>query len=126
MARFYVLVSMSLLVTGPVSNAVGVESFLQRRVNRSGESVSLSPRLGVESEVIPHILRLRGGTYLEPTRFSDPRASQRVHGTFGLDVRLFPWSVFGLAEDGTTWRAAGVIDWSERYLGWGASVGIWH
>ena len=126
LARFYVLLSASVLITGPVRNAVGVESFLQRRVNRSGEQVSLSPRLGVESEVIPHWLRLRGGSYLEPTRFQTSSAAARLHGTFGLDVRLFPWTVFGLFEEGTSWRAGGVVDGSQRYLGWGATIGVWH
>jgi hypothetical protein len=125
LARFYVLLSAALLVTGPVDQGVGVESFLQQRVNRSGEQVSLSPRLGVESEAVPHWLRLRTGVYSEPTRFSIATSARRLHATFGADVRLFPWSVFGLFRQGTSWRLSGVIDAAPRYLGWGASVGIW-
>jgi hypothetical protein len=125
MARFYVLLSAALLITGPVDEGVGVESFLQQRVNRSGEYVSLSPRLGVESEVVPHWLRLRTGVYSEPTRFSTATSARRLHSTFGLDVRLFPWSVFGVFRQGTTWRLSGVIDAAPRYLGWGLSIGVW-
>jgi hypothetical protein len=126
LARFYVLASASLVIVGPVDSGVGVESFLQRRVNRSGAHGSLSPRFGLESEVVPHYLKVRGGTYLEPTRFSTPEAAPRLHGTFGLDARLFPWSVFGLVSAGTCWRAGAVIDAAPRYLGWGVSLGVWH
>jgi hypothetical protein len=126
LARFYVLISASLVVVGPVSRGVGVESFLQRRVNRSGEHGSLSPRLGMESEIVPHYLEVRAGTYLEPTRFSTPNAAARLHATFGFDARLVPWSVFGLLPKDTCWRAGAVIDAAPRYLGWGASLGVWH
>lgn len=124
MQRFYVLVSGSLLVTGPVTNGVGVESFLQRRVDRSGEHATFSPRLGVESEVIPHWLKLRAGSYGEPTRFA--RGSPRLHGTFGFDLKLFPWTVFGLFDDTTEWRVSSAVDGAARYFGWGLSAGVWH
>lgn len=126
MRRFYFLISASLDVIGPVDNAVGVQSFLEQTVNRSGESVSYSPRLGVETEVVPHRVKLRAGSYLEPTRFDTAQAHARVHGTFGFDVKLFPWTVFGLFDDGTEWRAAGAIDDAARYFGWSAAIGVWH
>jgi hypothetical protein len=126
MARFYVLVSVSARITGPVDNAVGVESFLQRRVNRSGEKASVSPRLGVESEVVPHWLRLRAGTYLEPSRFQNERVAPRLHATFGFDARVFPWTVFGALSEGTSWYLSAALDAAPRYVSWGASVGIWH
>jgi hypothetical protein len=126
MARFYVLVSVSARVTGPVENAVGVESFLQRRVNRSGENATVSPRLGVESEVVPHWLRLRAGTYLEPTRFQNERVAPRLHATFGFDARVLPWTVFGALSEGTSWYLSAALDAAPRYVSWGASIGIWH
>ena len=122
--RFYVLVSTSLLVTGPAKDSVGVESFLQRRVDRSGEHVTLSPRLGVESEIVPAWLKLRAGTYGEPSRFAAGAA--RLHGTMGFELKLFPWTVFGLFDDGTEWRISGALDGAKRYFGWGASLGVWH
>jgi hypothetical protein len=79
----------------------------------------------VEGEAIPGYLVLRGGTYYEPSRFRDP-AGPRVHGTFGLDVRIpIVWSVFGLLEDDNTFRVGGAIDGALRYFGWGVSAGIW-
>lgn len=124
MARFYVLLSAQVLITGPVDNAVGVESFLERVVNRSGQVTTYSPRMALETEIIPGWLKVRGGAYFEPTRFSTSKG--RWHGTGGLGLRLFPWDVFGLFDEDTVWRAGGAIDASQRYFGWSASVGVWH
>ncbi|MFO0572316.1 MAG: hypothetical protein U0263_42240 [Polyangiaceae bacterium] len=123
--RFYVLVSSSLLVTGPVKDAVGVESFIERRVQRSGQKATFTPRLGVESEVVPRWLKLRAGSYGEPTRFSSRGARARLHGTVGFEQKLFPWTVFGLFDDGTEWRLSGALDGARRYLSWGVSLGVW-
>jgi hypothetical protein len=124
--RFHVLLTTSLLVTGPVQNAVGVESFLERRVQRSGESISLSPRAAVETELVPHWTRIRVGSYFEPTRFATNVNGARPHFTAGLDQKLFPWTVFGLFEDGTSWRIGGALDAARDYFGWGLAVGVWH
>jgi hypothetical protein len=124
MRRPYLLVSTSLVVLGTLQDAVGVESFLERVVARSGETISYSPRLGAESEFVPNILKLRAGVYGEPSRFTT--GHPRLHGTFGFDVRLFPWTVFGLFDDDAFWRLSGSVDASSRYLGWGVSVGVWH
>ncbi len=124
MARFYVLLSAQLLITGPLPNAVGVESFLEQKVNRSGQRATYSPRAALETELIPGWLKIRGGAYFEPTRFASSKG--RWHGTGGLGLKLFPWSIFGLFDDDTVWRASGAIDASARYFGWSASVGVWH
>ncbi len=124
--RRYVLVSMSLLVQGPVENGVGVESFLQRTVDRSGQSVTFSPRLGVEAEPVSNWVKLRAGTYGEPSRFDNGAASARLHGTFGFDTKLFPWTVFGLFDDDSWWRASTALDVAAKYFGWGIGVGVWH
>lgn len=126
MQRFYFLVSTSLLVTGPVENGVGVESFLEGNVQRSGQRTTYSPRLGIESEVVPDWLTLRAGTYREPTRFDNENAAPRLHGTTGFDLKLFPWTVFGLFEDGTSWRLSSALDAAKRYFSWGLSIGVWH
>jgi hypothetical protein len=122
--RPYALLAISVLLTGSLHDAVGVESFLQRVVARSGERLVYSPRLGLETEVIPHWLKLRGGTYSEPTRFA--ASSPRVHGTVGFDLKVFPWSAFGLYEEDTEWRITTSLDAAARYLGWGIGVGVWH
>jgi hypothetical protein len=126
MQRFYVLLSSSLLITGPVQDGVGVESFTQGTVHRSGKRTTVSPHFGVETEIIPGWTKIRGGGYWEPTRFSDPRAHPRIHGTFGFDQNLFPWTVFGLFDEDTSWRLSAAIDVSRQYLAWSASVGVWH
>ena len=89
---------------------MGIESFLDRTVKRSGTSLSYSPRIGLETETAPNWLRLRAGSYLEPSRFPGNSKGARVHGTLGFDEKLFPWTAFGLFHDGTQWRAGGSID----------------
>ncbi len=122
--RFYVLVSGSLVISGRVKDGVGVESFLDQVVNRSGGSVVYSPRLGAESEVWENRMKLRGGVYLEPTRFAT--SSTRVHTTAGLDVRLFRWDVFGLWPEDFMWQIGGSVDYARRYLTWGVSIAGWY
>ena len=124
-ARFFVLVTTSLMITGTVNNAVGIESMLNRTVQRSGEHVTVSPHIGVETEIWPHWLRLRGGSYVEPSRFDSNPKGARLHATFGFDQKVLPWDVFG-AFPGTEWRVGGSLDASRSYLGWGISIGVWH
>jgi hypothetical protein len=126
LARFHVLISASLEVLGPVDDAVGVASFIDRRVQRSGRHASYSPRLGVETEPIAHWLRVRAGSYLEPTRFDDNPHGSRLHGTFGFDQRVLAWDVFGLFPEGSIFRAAGSLDLARDYFGWGVALGLWH
>ncbi len=126
LARWYFLMATSLKVSGPVKNAVGVESFLQRVTDHSGDRVVASPHLGVESEVVPQWLKLRAGLYGEPTRFSNNRADPRIHTTFGFESKLFSWSVFGLYDSDTQWRVQAALDTSQRYFAWSASFGVWH
>jgi hypothetical protein len=122
--RTYLLVSASLLVSGRVRDGVGVESFLDQVVNRSGARAVFSPRLGTEAEVWENRLKTRGGVYLEPTRFAT--SNPRVHGTIGMDLRLLRWNVFGLWPDDYMWRLGGSLDLSRRYLTWGVSIGGWY
>lgn len=122
--RRYVLVSASVLVIGAVEDSVGIESFLQRVVARSGRAVSFSPRLGVETELVPRWVKLRVGGYDEPTRFALSRS--RLHGTFGFDAKVLPWTVFGLFDDGTEWKVSLSADAAARYLSAGIGIGVWH
>jgi hypothetical protein len=124
LSRRYFLISTSLHADGDVAHAVGIESFLQGRTDRSGESVSLSPRFGVETEPIANWLQVRAGTYLEPSRFRG--TAPRKHATFGSTVRLFDWSLFGLLDDDSSLAASGAVDFGREYFGWAVSLGIWH
>jgi hypothetical protein len=118
------LLSAGVVVTLPVDDAVGVESFLTQRVQRSGRSTSVSPRIGIEGEPWVDALVLRGGSYYEPSRFA--AASDRIHWTAGLDVHVpIASSLFGLADPDTTFRISGAIDRAPRYFGWNATVGVW-
>lgn len=112
-----------LLLTGPSKSAVDVEYFLTQLRRESGASVSVAPRVGLEGEPIVDLLQTRIGTYIEPSRFSGQPARQ--HFTFGFDVRLGAWSMFGIAGD-QVWRVTGAVDLSPRYENFGLSIGAWH
>jgi hypothetical protein len=122
--RLYLLLSASLVVSGHVRDAVGVESFLDQSINRSGTKMVYSPRFGAESEIWEDRLKARGGAYLEPTRFVTSEA--RLHGTLGADLRLFHWNVFGLWPDDFMWQLGASLDVAPRYLTWGLSVSGWY
>lgn len=124
-SRHEVLLLVGLLVTGNVANAIGISDFLAQpqRLIHSGENIVVSPRLALETEVVPSWLMIRGGTYLEPARYAD--AFSREHFTLGVDVRLFkfnPWGLLG--ED--PWRIRLAADLSARYFNYGISLGKYH
>jgi hypothetical protein len=124
MNRFYVQVAASMLVSGPVEDAVGVESLVSQVVNRSGQKTVGSPRVGVESGVIPEYLKLRAGSYLEPTRFDG--STERIHFTSGLDVKLLVWNVFGLWPNDYMWRLGVGVDAARNYYTWGVTLAGWY
>ena len=129
-SRFSLLLMTSLVLTGGVEDAVGIESFLNRRVQRSGERPSFSPRLGVEFEPIHDWVQARAGFYFEPTRFSknaDGTPSRgRSHATLGCDVKVLQWDVFKTFPDYNWFRIVGAVDVAREYFNWGLSVGVWH
>ena len=124
MNRFYLQFSGSMLISGSVDAAVGIESLLTQKVNRSGQRVVSSPRVGVECGVVPEWVKLRAGSYLEPTRFET--SDMRVHGTAGIDIKLFRWSVFGAWPEDYMWRLGLAGDASTRYYTFGLSLGGWY
>lgn len=125
LGRFYLLLTTALQIDGPTENAVGIESFLERTVNRSGQRTTYSPRFGAESEIIPNWVVLRAGTYVEPTRFESNPHGSRTHITAGADVKFATWDVFQLWPEGHAWRLRGAIDVARDYFGWGAALGSW-
>jgi hypothetical protein len=131
--RERITVFIELLVSGRSANAIGLESYFAGQAalakpslnvdfRRSGENISYSPRLGFEGEPVPNWLQTRFGTYIEPSRFDGP---PRQHFTFGFDLKLAPWSGFGLFGD-QIWRVGGVADLAPRYQSFGVSIGAWH
>ena len=79
-----------------------------------GERASLAIRGGVEWEAWPDVLRVRGGTYFEPSRTG---GAYRPHGTFGLDVRVpfWPWDL----------QVALAGDVARMYTNASLSIGFW-
>ena len=121
--RERILLLASVLITGPSNNAVALEGFLEQKREVVGSSASFSPRVGVESEPLVNWLRVRAGSYLEPSRFAD--GNIRQHFTFGGDVRLLPFDLFGLTR-GQIWRFTVSGDLAPRYSNFGFGVAAWH
>jgi hypothetical protein len=121
--REKVLLSFSMLVTGPTKGAVGVESMLTQVIDRSGENTSVTLRGGTEVEVVPNRLQLRAGSYMEPTRFR--QSSARLHATTGFEVRVVDWSLFGIFPEDNAFRVSGAVDFSREYFGWSLGGGSW-
>ena len=122
--RWYFLVSADLQVTGRVTNGVGVESMLFQEVQRSGQDITLSPRLGVETEIWPKRMKARAGTYMEPSRFEE--TSARWHATFGIDLRVLNWSVFGLWPEDYLWQLSFAMDFARDYSSVSFGIGGWY
>ena len=121
--RDYLLVVAEVLITGSSPDAISVESFLSRTKRRTGQDLSISPRLGLESEPIRGYLKTRLGTYVEPSRFRNH--SYRQHVTFGFDLRVFRfpgWWILSPAH----YRISGMTDLAPRYTNIGFSFGSWY
>jgi hypothetical protein len=116
----YVMFSVELDITGAVDDAIGTDGFIDQVRERSGESISLSPHLGVESEVWRRRLRLRAGAYYEPARFA--ASSGRFHGTFSCDLRVFDFSLWGERSV----RVGAGFDLAPRYSNIAFTAGFWH
>jgi hypothetical protein len=123
LSRKYLLLSGEVILVGHTDDAVGLESFLGQERRTSGRSTTIGVRGGIEGEPIEHWLKMRAGTYLEPSRFAG--VPYRLHGTAGFDVKLFSWDLFGLMEP-FTFRFGSSADVAERYLYVGLGIGIWH
>ncbi len=122
--RRYYLLTADVWINGRVQDGVGVESFLFQTVQRSGEKVTVSPRVGFETEVWPTRLKLRAGSYIEPSRFAE--STLRVHGTFGFDVNVLRWNVFGLWPDDYRWQITTAFDFARAYGSFSVGIGGWY
>lgn len=120
--RERIMLLASLLMTGPSLDAVALEGFIDQRRELVGRRISFSPRFAVEAEPVANLLMFRSGVYLEPSRFTDGQT--RHHFTFGGDLKLFAWDVFGLIDD-QTWRISAFLDVAPRYQSFGVGIGAW-
>jgi hypothetical protein len=114
------LVAADLLWTAKSINAVGVESVLAQRIQPVGTQDTVSVRLGSELEVMPGRLRLRLGTYYEPSNYEG--VSSRTHLTGGFEVRMFHTSLFGEYD----WGLTGTVDSARDYLNVLVALGFWY
>jgi len=119
--RFYLMLTSELHVVQGSGAHIGLN--WADTVETSSRPLA-SPRLGVESEVIPQHLKLRGGSYYESARVA--QTNGRFHGTGGLDVRLFEWSAFGLLKPFDFWQLSLAADAARSYLNTSFSIGFWH
>lgn len=108
------------VVTGPTASGAGVEAFGMHELQPSGRHTVVSVRGGAALECLPGRLRLRGGSYWEPGRFDG--VGGRVHATFGLDLRVLAFQLFGERRG----RISLTGDVADRYRNLVASIGFWH
>ncbi|MBA2539243.1 MAG: hypothetical protein H0V17_06385 [Deltaproteobacteria bacterium] len=109
-----------LVLAGSSANGHGIEAFAARELQRSGSKVTISPRLGAEVEALPGRLRVRAGSYWEPSRFEGVRG--RIHGTFGLELRALELRLWGVRRG----KLGLTTDFARRYRNIGFSIGFWH
>jgi hypothetical protein len=114
-------VAFELSFMGAVDNGYGMEAFAAKQLQASGRSVSVTPRLGLETEPIAGWLRLRAGSYLEASRFAE--TSARPHGTAGAQVRVVSFRLGGHERRVAVSAAA---DIAPRYKNLSISIGFWN
>jgi hypothetical protein len=114
--RSPVLVTAQLDVVGPAPGALALESalFPGTSATRSGRNASLVPRVGVEWEPRARTVRLRAGSYLEPSRSG---AGPRGHACLGVEARVpfWPWDL----------QLSLAADLARAYTNASVSVGFW-
>ena len=114
------LVASDLLFTAPSENAVGVESVLAQTIQPVGTDRTTSVRLGAELETLPGRLRLRLGSYYEPSNYEG--VSSRMHLTGGFEVRIFHSSILGEHD----WSFTTTVDSARDYVNVFLSLGFWY
>lgn len=80
-----------------------------------GTVFAITPRLGLENETLPGRLRIRAGTFLEPSPF--PADQPRAHATGGFELYLLHF-----LDD---WSIAGSFDVANRYTQYSVAIGFW-
>lgn len=100
----------------PVSRAVGIRGYVTNGPTlAAGANPTFTPRLGIEHLTIINRLRLRAGSYLEPSVFQG--VGPRAHGAGGFDLRLFELLV--------NWTLSGYFDVANGYQVYGVTIGGW-
>ncbi|MGE0867722.1 MAG: hypothetical protein AB7P03_04110 [Kofleriaceae bacterium] len=119
-------VAADVVITGSTTDGHSVEAFALQQLQRSGRHVALSVRGGAEYEWLPGRLRLRAGSYWEPSRFERLTGYRdtggRLHATFGAEVRVFAFNLWGPRRG----RLSFTGDVAPRYRNIAVSIGFWH
>jgi hypothetical protein len=113
------LVSGQINIMGRTPNAVGIESFLEQKIQLTGERTTVGFHLGGEYEALPKRLRIRGGSYWEPSRFTG--VNGRLHGTGGIELYLFKINFIGTHHVSFSYAA----DYASSYLTQFFGLGFW-
>lgn len=114
------LVASDLLFTAASDNAVGVESVLAQKMQPVGTHNTTSLRLGSELETMPGRLRLRLGSYYEPSNYEG--VPGRTHLTGGFEARMFHTSFLGEYD----WSLTYTVDSARDYLNMFVALGFWY
>jgi len=114
------LVAGDLVLIAASDNAVGVESVLAQKQQPIGTHNTASVRLGTELETLPGRLRVRLGSYNEPSFYEG--VASRTHLTGGIEVRMFHSSIW----DENDWGLTLTVDSARDYLNIIASIGFWY
>lgn len=110
------LITTQLDLIAAVDNAVNLLSFVNQETPQPvGGTAYFVPRVGVEHETIPGWLRLRAGSFVEPSVFHD--STPRPHLTGGAQVKVLHYF-----ED---WSVSASFDVAPRYYNLGLSIGFW-
>ena len=111
------------VLDGAVPKGYALESAVLGVAVERGNNATLSPHVGFEYEAISDRMRIRAGSYIEPSRTN--LADDRLHATTGLEVRLFRLNLFkGFIDTQISWE--GAVDFAPGYLNvaW-LGIGAW-
>jgi hypothetical protein len=114
------LLAGDLAIIGSSENAVGVESVLAQIQQPVGMHRTTSVRLGSELETVPGRLRLRIGSYYEPSFYEG--VPGRTHLTGGFELRMFSTRFWGEND----WALTFAVDSARSYQNLFVSLGFWY
>lgn len=100
------------------SNAQGSAAFVTQTVRPVGQKIIATLHGGLEAEVLPGRMRVRAGTYREPSRYEGISARQHITG--GFEIRLF--SIPYVTRDASLSYA---VDYTARYQVYSLSLWLW-
>lgn len=120
--RRYIVFSLDVGAIGAVQDGIGVDAFLDQDRRERITHATPTLALGIEAEPLRNRLKIRMGSYVEPARNVGTR--YRVHGTGGVDLRLFRWALF--EDNPWDFRVGFVVDGARDYTNFGVTAGFWH